>query len=276
MKLVKMSAVMMRPYAAAPAKVEPVPDMVARFIDGDFKEMVDHASVKIDTDREDTGQGMSYKNRLIVRDEKKVAYDTGMLTWRDGRGGYPTIDADCFRKAGLLRRDDTLYLGIEDGEGKVKIRQLPNGYLVESYDVAMAKKNKVNAELRLNDLKALRSHFRNTYNRGEQYPWKIGGADTACDLGTGFMAYHNRDSGRGGEVWNKFVVIIVHDGRPYISDEIPVSLNGDNWCLSHRTSCKVEGNTFTVGVACCHYKSTPSTPDYQVAFELCMKETVSS
>jgi hypothetical protein len=272
MKADNIAAVTMRPYAVVPDSVETVPDLVAKFMSGDFREKLNDAEVLIIIEHEDTGQGMSYKNRLFVKQGESVIYDTGMITWRNGRGGYPIIDADHFRTAGLLRLNDALYLGIENGEGKIEIRSLPGKNIVARFDVAKARKCAENAKLHHDNLKDLRVHFRNLYNRGNQYPWKIGGADITCDLVTGFMAYHNRDAGRGGEVWNKFVVVIIHRGQPYISDAIRVSLSGDNWCLSHLTNRKVEGNKFTVGVACCNFKLTPNSPDYQVTFELCIED----
>lgn len=248
-----MNKVTIRPYKIEKIRAK-IPPLITRFLGGEFKEILNDLSVKITPEREDTGQGMSYKNRLQVLESDKVLYDTGMLTYRNGRGGYPDNWDQCYRKAGLLRLDDKTLLGIESGTDKVRIMEMEKKTTVETCDVGQAKRDEESGKLNPSNLADLRSHFRSKYNNGNQYPWTIGGQDITCDLGVGFMAYHN--GAHGATVWNKCVVILIHEGQAFISDPIHIELVGhDNFYLSEVRGREVVGNKFKVGFVCRRYDS---------------------
>jgi len=240
------------------------PALVQRFLDGEFKESLNVLTVKIQPERFDTGQGMSYKNRLVIikQGEEKPLYDSGMLTYRDGHCGSPDNWDLCYRKAGLLEFEGRLLLGIETGIDKVSIFALqPDEHKMRVIqltvcDVKQIELDKRSAAGNENDLNYLRAHFRNTFNHGEQYPWTIGTSDFECDLGKGFLAYHNGRSRQGGEEWDKFIAIVVHDGRPYMSDPIPLDLRAhDTFYLCEVRGREVTGNHFKVGFVCRRYDS---------------------
>lgn len=247
---------------------EPMPPLVKAFTEGQFKEKIDDYSVEIIRDRSDTGYGMSYMNRLILTKAKETVRDSGMLTYRDGRPGYPTEPMYCYRRAGFLLHENIIYFGIEDGEGRVSIFDLPSWIQVAWFDVSQAKRDSGNGSIDPTSLSDLRRHFKDVYNRGEHYPWTIG-SEIVCELGKGFMAFHNGRSGLGGEVWNKCVVVVIHENKPYISNPVGIPLSGDNWCLSHLMSCEIEGSKFKCGFVCCRHDSwrfnfTPKVVEFEL------------
>ncbi len=255
--------VKLHPYAIE-RTIQQTPALVRRFLNGEFRESLNALTVKIQLERFDTGQGMSYKNRLVIMEvsEEKPLYDSGMLTYRDGHCGSPDNWDLCYRKAGLLEFEGRLLLGIETGTDKVSIFALQTdehnmrAIQLTVCDMRKIELDKKSAEGNESELNHLRTHFRNTFNHGEQYPWTIGTSDFDCDLGKGFMAYHNGRCGRGGEEWDKFVVVLVHDGKPYMSDFIQLSLRAhDSFYLCEVRGREVTGNKFKVGFVCRRHDS---------------------
>jgi hypothetical protein len=244
---------------------------VAAFLRGEFKEKVGNLSVRVTKESENTGEGMSYKNRLVIKRSNTVIYDTGMITYRHGRSGQPTNYDLSYGQAGLLVRGAAILLGIRTGTDKVKIIDIEKGSEIASYDVGQAKRDKASSSLDPNDLEDVRGHFINRYNHGNQYPWKLDRESFECDLGSGFIACHNGMCGRGGEIWDKCVVVLRHkrDGKIYISDPVYIELSGNNWCLSHLVDLKISGPKFKCGFVCCHYDCRPHScrPTF-VEFEL--------
>ncbi len=241
-----------------------IPALVQSFIDGQFSSECSGFTAKVETDMHDTGHGMDYLNQLTVTKGEEFVYDSGMLKWRNGLPGSTDRRELHFCNVGLRIDGETLLMGVENGCSAILIYELKDGqkWRKESCDIGEVRRATEAAKIVPIDMPSLRKAFGNDI---DSY-WTVGSVDFETDFGPGFMVYHNGHS--TDEVWDFIQVLVLHKGKPYISDRV---ITGLTW-HGKFTTCgvidrKVNGSHIDVTFWCAYHKNRGGNPK-KVSFDL--------
>ena len=148
--------VTLKPYRQ-PGSAPVMPPLVKMYMDGQFAAQCDGHTVVVETDSQNTGHGMTYLNRLLVRKGDEVIYDTGMMEWRTGLPGHNDSPKNRFINPGMKRVGDDLLLGVMLGTQEVCIYTVTDrlGPQKERFDVGKAEKSAETGAVEIVDIAAL-------------------------------------------------------------------------------------------------------------------------
>jgi hypothetical protein len=257
--------VKLSPYNSGPQKEIPaIPAVVQSFIAGEFSPSCSGHDVKIESDSFNTGHGMDYLNQLIVKNGRSVVYDSGMLLWRNGRPGCRDSYENCFRKVGLKADGDKILLGVEDGNGRVSIYELTarGRRFIEASEVHEIEEAVEAAKIQVTDLASFKKHF----EKGKDSYWSFSNHKFDCEFGPAALVYHNDHP--TDVVWDFIQILVMHEGKPYISDMVQTSLEWHGkFTNSVFVERKVEGNRFEITLSSGYHKNAYGHP-VTLSFEL--------
>jgi len=235
--------------------------------------VVDDLLVEVKTEHRDTvGHGMDYLNQVVVTKGGQTIYDSEMQLWRNGRPNMQDHPELHIVKVGIKIESGSVLLAVATGKGMIEIDKIENGkrHYVQRFNKAEADRAEESKKFNdLTDLPQLRGHFRKNKNQVYPYsPWTVGNSDFECELGRGFLAYHNGHP--SDTVWDYGVAVVVHGDTVYVSDLFGIGLeHHGKFTTSTVLERKIEGNKFEM-IFSSGYHRNPDNYPKKVSFELNM------
>jgi len=123
------------PFSAFVPAIPAIPEMIQNYISAKSKTEGKYFKFVKDGKNEDTGDGMSYYDRLLIfyQGNPKPVYDSGFLLWRPGRA-FSTDRYDlCINDVKILQEDfESAVYGYKNGIGQIFVKKCDRNGFMES------------------------------------------------------------------------------------------------------------------------------------------------
>ncbi|MEX2368881.1 MAG: hypothetical protein WD552_00595 [Candidatus Paceibacterota bacterium] len=176
-----MTDLKVRPFSHYEKDAKEIPSIIEEYINASDEIEGSKFNLKNGGKSVDTGDGMSYYDRLMVShsDKPDPIYDTGFQLWRPGQAFTTNKPWNSINGVKLLKEDnESVVFGYKDGTGKIFIKECDlagNVSLVKKFDMSAHEE-------------ALESKKEPKNSEEFKYPWvgnnvpKIGGASWHYDI----------------------------------------------------------------------------------------------